>query len=71
MRYRNAADVCRENGWPVGTRLIGDEGYGPSTIEITAIGERAILAKVIASPYGPNEREGSWTLDCRDWKVTS
>lgn len=24
-----SASTCRANGWGVGTRLVGDEGYGP------------------------------------------
>jgi hypothetical protein len=58
------ADCCRRMGWTVGTHIKGDEGYGPSTIVITAIGERSILARRI----GDKPRyEGCWTLDCRDW----
>jgi hypothetical protein len=33
----NDAQRCRKNGWGVGTRLIGDEGYGHTVIELTAI----------------------------------
>ena len=68
-REVSAAETCRANGWDVGTRLVGDEGYGPSVIEITAVGERRILAKTVSSPHGPAP-EGSWTLDCRNWQVT-
>ncbi len=61
----NSADKCRANGWTVGTRLVGDEGYGPTTIEITAVGERRILAKELSPrAYG----EMMWTLDRRDWQ---
>jgi hypothetical protein len=65
------ADVCRNNGWKVGTRLVGDEGYGPTVIELTAIGERNIMAKTISHNGKPEESplEGNWTLSCRDWKV--
>lgn len=61
----NDAETCRRNGWTVGTRLVGDEGYGPTTIEITAIGERVLLAKMI-SPT--RQSESTWTLAYRDWK---
>ncbi len=27
------AETCRLNGWGVGTVLVGDEGYGPTTID--------------------------------------
>jgi hypothetical protein len=65
------ADTCRRLGWTVGTRLIGDEGNGPTVIRITAIGERQILA-VVESYYNGmpsyGAREGNWHLDCRDWQ---
>ena len=57
--------MCRENGWTVGTQLVGDEGYGPSVIEITAIGEETVLAKRI-TPVATGE--SSWILSCREWK---
>jgi len=66
---KTAASVCRENGWGVGTRLVGDEGYGPTVIEITALGEGTMLAKRISHNGHPvNARESSWALYCRDWK---
>lgn len=61
-----SAELCRRNGWGVGTRLVGDEGYGygPTTIEITGIGEALIFAKEVA----PKQRsEAAWTLCCREW----
>lgn len=65
------AEVARLKGWTVGTRLEGDEGSGPSVIEITAIGERAVLAKCISmnGVAEKNSREGLWTFSCRDWQV--
>lgn len=64
------AEVCRKNGWGPGTCLVGNEGYGDDVIQITAVGESTILAKklsrdgvLIESPF-----EGTWTLECRDWK---
>lgn len=51
--------------WPVGTRLTGDEGYGPTTIRITYVSAQTILAVNEA-----DRRESSWTLDHRDWKET-
>lgn len=65
------ADFARRLGWLPGTRLAGDEGYGVTVIEITALGERVILAKTIShdgKPPGPNKYETAWTLDMRDWK---
>lgn len=66
----NSAELCRKNGWGVGTRLIGDEGYGPTVIELTAIGEDSLLAKTISHNGEIEEypREGSWSLQNRDWK---
>jgi hypothetical protein len=66
---KSDADVARENGWTPGTLLVGDEGYGPTVIKITAVGEEHVLAKPIshngkATPYGEN----IWTLSYRDWE---
>ena len=46
----SSAQFCRDMGWGVGQRLVGNEGYGDTTIEITAIGEESIFAKAIAGP---------------------
>jgi len=63
------AELCRANGWGPGTRLVGDQGYGPTVIEITAVGERYILAKTISFRGNPMDSgEGLWTLECRDWQ---
>lgn len=66
--YRPPALVCRERGWTVGTRLVGDEGYGPTVIRITAIGEENILAVAESGPGSSYAREGTWCLDGRDWQ---
>lgn len=64
----SAAAICRERGWEVGTRLVGDEGYGPTVIELTAIGEHEVLAKCVAHDgFARTDRETSWVLWCRDW----
>lgn len=64
------AEKCRKNNWKVGTKLVGDEGYGPTVIELTAIGKEHILAIPISHNGKPAEHpyEGSWTLRCRDWR---
>lgn len=63
------AELCRENGWEVGTRLIGDEGYGPTVIEITALGEHKLLARQVAqNGVAVNDSERTWVLYCRDWR---
>ena len=64
----NSADLCRKNGWTVGTVLQGDEGFGPEQIVITAIGERAVLAKHIGET---SFDESTWDLSFRDWKKVS
>ena len=66
----SAASVARSNGWRVGTRLAGDEGYGETVIEITAIGESNVLAKTVsrAGQCIDIGRESVWTFGCRDWR---
>ena len=65
----SAAAICRRNGWGAGTRLIGDEGYGPTVIRITAVGEEQILAVTESHNGIPSAyREGNWSLSHRDWK---
>ena len=66
---REPAEVCRDNGWLPGTKLVGDEGYGPTIICITAIGEEQMLAKTMSHNGQPRDGyEVSWVLYCRDWK---
>jgi hypothetical protein len=69
MSRFNSAELCRKNGWEPGTRLVGDEGHGPTIIEITAIGERSILAKCISHHGRPqcDSEENTWTLAHREW----
>jgi hypothetical protein len=66
----NDAELCRKNGWGPGTYLAGDDGSGETVIEITAIGERAILCKMISHGGEPMQRkwEAIWTLEYRDWR---
>lgn len=64
-----SAELCRLNGWQPGTRLIGDEGYGPTVIRLTAVGETSVLA--VAESYNGQPsggRERHWTLLSRDWR---
>lgn len=65
-----SADFCRRMGWAPGQHLVGDEGYGPTVVVLTAIGESRILARVVLDNGKPDPRsfEGSWTLECRDWQ---
>lgn len=66
------AGFARANGWGVGTRLVGDEGYGPTVIEITALGTSRVLARCISHNGQPSltSSELTWTFSCRDWAVT-
>jgi hypothetical protein len=68
-RGRTEAETCEINGWTVGTRLVGTESSGgwssTCTIEITAIGERGILAKCM----NHGGYEGAWSLDSREWRL--
>lgn len=69
MSSFDSAGLCRKNGWGPGTRLVGDEGHGPTVIEITAVGERAILAKGLSHHGRPMDSlENIWTLRLRDWR---
>jgi hypothetical protein len=69
-RRQNDVTQCRRNGWKVGTRLVGDEGYGPTIIELTAIGRDRILAVQISHNGKPsvNDWEADWTLSERRWR---
>lgn len=60
---------CKKNNWKVGDKLIGNEGYGDTIIQITAIGESHILAKELSHNGKKTLREEShWTLSCREWR---
>jgi hypothetical protein len=68
-RFTSDAAQCRKNGWKAGTRLVGDEGYGPTVIEITAVGRERILAVTISHNGEPADYdESDWTLECRKWR---
>jgi len=67
--YNSDAEECRQRGFKVGDRLAGNDGYGVTVIELTAIGERSILAKTIS--HNGESRHGwecIWTLSRRDWE---
>lgn len=64
----DAVEVCGKNGWGVGTLLVGDEGYGPTIIQITALGDRQMLARAVAhNGRAVRGDENNWVLWCRDW----
>jgi len=68
------ADACRRLGFGVGTRIAGNQGDGVTIIEITAIGDKKILAKAIYH-FSFCCKEGKelvrpecvWTLSCLMW----
>jgi hypothetical protein len=65
----NDADQCRANGWKVGDRLLSDVGYGPTTIELTAIGESQISATIVShNGVAPEGQEILETLSGRTWR---
>lgn len=64
-RGRTELETCELNGWGVGTRLVGNEGYGPTTIRITYLSSQNLLAVREGGRY--DGYESSWTLACRDW----
>ncbi|MDP4026703.1 hypothetical protein Q8W71_29275 [Methylobacterium sp. NEAU 140] len=53
----------------MGTRLLGDAGFGPTVIRITALGTRVMLARMVSHNgvvVGHND-EHAWSLTARDW----
>lgn len=65
----SSAEICRKNGWRPGNFLEGDEGYGPTVIQLTAIGAENVLARMISHDGKPADcRESHWTLEYRGWK---
>ncbi len=65
------ADYARSRGWNVGTYLVGDEGYGPTVIQITALALSKAIARTVSHNGIPEGRlnESSWTFRYRDWQV--
>lgn len=68
--HRSAADICRDHGWNIGTCLAGDAGDGPTVIQITALGDKVMLAKIVSQsclPVGYHDAQ-AWSLSLRDWQ---
>lgn len=66
----SSADLCRANGWNPGILLVGDGGRGGTLIKVTAIGEKAVTARIISQ--GGESVEGDeaiWDLRNRSWRV--
>lgn len=62
---KTPAQIARERGWTVGTRLVS----GTTTLRITAIGEERVLGRLVrASPPG-DSAEAFWDLSTPDWRV--
>lgn len=72
-RGRTERETCDLNGWDVGTRLVGDEGYGPTVIRLTYFTEDGALLAVTESRNGEpvSDREHFWTLQRREWSVVT
>ena len=67
--YKYDADICRERGWGVGTRLIADEDMRPFVIEITAMGLKHVLAALVERDGTIHaSSEGYWSLQWREWR---
>ena len=47
LRGSTDAETCRMNGWGPGTMIRGNCGTSWTTLKITAIGEEAILTRVV------------------------
>lgn len=69
------AEICRRNGWRVGTLLVSQTKNGMSHLRITAIGETCILAREVSrSGKGTSaiaSRELTWALSQREWAQAS
>lgn len=67
----SSAQLCKLNGWMVGDLLCGDEGYGATVIQLTAIGDDYIMARSISHNGSPSGcgYEGGWTLHEREWSL--
>jgi len=69
------ADRCRRNAWTPGTLLVGEDGGVTCAVRLTAVGEAAVLARLVATHDGDGwiaQRggEGMWVLSGR-WNVPS
>ena len=66
----SSAELCRRNGWTVGTLLAGSEYGTEAVILITAVGEDHIYARQISRDRSEpvKSREAGWSLMCREWR---
>jgi len=66
------SEICRRNGWDVGTVLISEAAHGKSILRITAIGETHILAREVSrngrATTDLASRELGWALAQREWR---
>lgn len=69
----HCADICRENGWTAGTRLVGHDGICTIEIEITSVFSIVIMAKIVAYDDAKVDWdvERVWRLDKREWRRVS
>jgi hypothetical protein len=67
-RGRTDRETCELNGWKVGTRLVGDEGYGPTVIRIVYMDDDTMIARQESHNGEPiGGKAAAWTLTCREW----
>lgn len=60
---------CRKNGWRRGTRLVVKDCFGAVLIEITALGNKLILARPVRYDGEPaTGSESIWTLGDSRWR---
>lgn len=64
-----AAETCHAFGWAPGTTITSADGeYGILTLRITAIGEAAVLARMVGRD-GSITRESLWfSFEHRFWR---
>ena len=60
------AEICRRNGWTVGTRLKGAECGKVDVLTITAVGLDSVLA---VWEDADGDYESLTSLTCRNWKM--
>lgn len=62
-----------DKGFKAGDIIVGNEGYGDTIIELTAIGRKFVLAIPLAHDGNAASscRESIWGLDIRDWRLAT
>ena len=66
MTYLASAEICRAQGWTVGTILEGWDLNNLDVLRITAIGEELVLGKWLYTDVSEST-ERLISLNFRDW----